>query len=100
MVVVVVYSVHQHSFPKFQYAKRLRGRQTVAAVPSKQEQPLDRAVELSVQLVAKEGSVVVAALFSSSGAGVGTGSLLFRTGNVALRAGIVVTVVTVVVLYD
>lgn len=73
---------------------------TAAPVPSKQEHPLESSVEALVQLVANGGSVVVAALFASAGAWVGPGSLLLPTGGkVALRAGMVVTVSTVVVLY-
>jgi hypothetical protein len=79
------------------FVEKERRKLTAAPLPSKQEQPLDSAVEVSVQLVAK-GGIVVVALLNNSGAGVGSGSLLLRAGKVALRAGTVVTVVTVDVL--
>jgi hypothetical protein len=72
---------------------------TAALEPRRHEQPLESAVVISVQLCAKLGSVVVAALFMCSGAAVGS-RLFFWAGKVALRPGTVVTVVTVDVLFS
>jgi hypothetical protein len=67
-------------------------KRTAALLPRRQEQPLESAVAISVQLFAKLGRLVVAA-------GVGVGSRLSRAGKVAPSAGIVVTVVVVIVLF-
>jgi hypothetical protein len=75
------------------------GKRTAALEPRRHEQPLESAVAISVQLCAKLGSAVAVALFMSSGAGVGS-RLFFCAGKVALRAGTVVTVVTVDVLFN
>jgi hypothetical protein len=105
VVVVVVVCRRDHCISGIETeTENWRGGVTLAFVPSRQEQPLERAPANSVHLETKGG--VDVCLFTSSSASngeeaVGAGaptSRFPRAGKVAPSAGIVVTVVIVVVL--